>query len=157
MSQLLSPGTPTRESVHACLPHQFGCIQLFWTLWTVAHQALLSMGFSRQEHWSGLPCPPPGDLSGPGTEPMSPASPELQVDSLSTGPSGKTRESKCQSKKKKISLDLSETQLNNYILKYFLKCSVAIESEPRFSLSRIHRMSLGQIEKAALTYLHCHV
>ena len=59
--------------------------------------------------------------------------------------------------KKKISLDLSETQLNNYILKYFLKCSVAIESEPRFSLSRIHRMSLGQIEKAALTYLHWQV
>ena len=39
------------------------------TLWTVAHQAPLSMGFSRQEYWSGLPCPPPGDLPDPGTEP----------------------------------------------------------------------------------------
>ena len=47
-------------------------------LWTVAHQAPLSMGFSRQEYWSGLPCPPPGDLPNPITEP---ASPTLQVDS----------------------------------------------------------------------------
>ena len=47
--------------------------------WTVAHQAPLSMGFSRQEYWSGLPCPPPGDLPDPGIEPRSPA---LQVDSL---------------------------------------------------------------------------
>ena len=40
-------------------------------LWTAAQQALLSMGFSSQEYWSGLPCPSPGDLSGPGTEPIS--------------------------------------------------------------------------------------
>ena len=46
--------------------------------WTVAHQAPLSMGFSRQEYWSGLPCPSPGDLPDPGMEPRSPA---LQVDS----------------------------------------------------------------------------
>ena len=42
-----------------------------WTLWTVAHQAPLSMGFSRQEYWSGLPCPLPGDLPDPGIEPTS--------------------------------------------------------------------------------------
>ena len=41
------------------------------TPWTVAHQAPLSMGFSRQEYWSGSPCPPPGDLPNPGTEPRS--------------------------------------------------------------------------------------
>ena len=41
------------------------------TLWTVALQALLSMGFSRQEYWSGLPCPPPGNLPDPGIEPAS--------------------------------------------------------------------------------------
>ena len=46
-------------------------------LWTVAHQAPLSMGFSRQEDWSGLPCLPPGDLPNPGTEPSSLASPAL--------------------------------------------------------------------------------
>ena len=49
------------------------------TLWTVAHQAPLSVGFSRQEYWTGLPCSPPGDLSDPGTEPWSPT---LQVESL---------------------------------------------------------------------------
>ena len=54
-------------------------VQLFVTPWTVAHQAPLSKGFSRQEHWSGLPFPPPGDLPDPGIEPESPA---LQVDSL---------------------------------------------------------------------------
>ena len=41
-------------------------LQLFATPWTIAYQAPLSMGFSRQEHWSGLPCPPPGNLSNPG-------------------------------------------------------------------------------------------
>ena len=51
--------------------------------WTVAHQAPLSMGFSRQEYWSGLPCLHPGDLPNPGIEPRSPA---LQADSLSAEP-----------------------------------------------------------------------
>ena len=52
-------------------------VRLFATLWTVARQALLSMGFSRQEYLSGLPFPSPGDLPNPGTEPISPA---LQAD-----------------------------------------------------------------------------
>ena len=47
------------------------------TSWTVAHQALLSMGFFRQEYWSGLLCPPLGDLPDPGIEPASPTSPAL--------------------------------------------------------------------------------
>ena len=47
------------------------------TLWTVAHQAPLSMGFSKQEYWSGLPCPLPGHLPNPGTEPTSLMSPAL--------------------------------------------------------------------------------
>ena len=46
----------------------FSRVRLFVTVWTVAHQAPLSMGFSRQEYWSGLPRPPPGDLSIPGIE-----------------------------------------------------------------------------------------
>ena len=58
-------------------------VRLFVTLWIVAHQAPLSMGFSRQEYWSGLLCPPPGDLPDPGIEPVSPATPILQEDSLS--------------------------------------------------------------------------
>ena len=51
----------------------FSCVLLFATLWTIARQAPLSMGFSRQESWSGLSCPPPGDLPDPGTELVSPA------------------------------------------------------------------------------------
>ena len=54
-------------------------VQLFATPWTVASQAPLSMGFSQQEYWSGLPCPSPGDLPHPGIKPASPA---LQSDSL---------------------------------------------------------------------------
>ena len=60
----------------------FSQVQLFATLWTIVPQALLPMGFSRQEYWSGLPCPPPGDLPNPGTEPESPVSPALQAVSL---------------------------------------------------------------------------
>jgi len=45
-----------------CALSCFSCVQLFATLWTIVHQTPLSMGFSRQEYWSGLPGPPPGDL-----------------------------------------------------------------------------------------------
>ena len=58
------------------------------TLWTVARQAPLSMGFPRQEYWSGLPFPSPMDLLDPGVEPWSPA---LQADSLPSEPPGKPR------------------------------------------------------------------
>ena len=61
-------------------------VQLSATLWTIAHQAPLSMEFSRQEYWSGLPFPSPGDLSNPGIKPESPA---LQADSLQSEPTGK--------------------------------------------------------------------
>ena len=62
-----------------CVLSCLSCIQIFVPLWTAACQALLSLGFSRQEYWSGLSCPPPGDLPDPGIEPRSPA---LQADSL---------------------------------------------------------------------------
>ena len=55
----------------------FSHVRLFVTLWTVAHQAPLSMGFCRQEYWSGLPCPPLGNLPNPGIEPVSLTSPAL--------------------------------------------------------------------------------
>ena len=51
----------------------FSCVRFFPTLRSVARQAPLSMGFSRQEYWSGLTFPPPGDLPSPGIEPVSPA------------------------------------------------------------------------------------
>ena len=62
------------------------CVWLFVTPWTAAHQAPVSMGFSRQEYWSGLPFPSPGDLPNPRIEPRSLA---LQADALTSEPSGK--------------------------------------------------------------------
>ena len=61
-------------------------VRLFATAWTIGHQAPLSMGFSKQEYWSRLPCPPPGHLPDPGIEPRSPP---LQMDSLTAEPPGK--------------------------------------------------------------------
>ena len=58
-------------------------VQFFATPWTVTHQAPLSVGFSRQEYWSGLPFPSPGDLPDPGIEPWSPT---LQGDTLPSEP-----------------------------------------------------------------------
>ena len=60
----------------------FTWVTLFVTPWTVACQAPLSMGFSKQEYRSGLPFPPPGELLDPGIEPSSPVSSALQADSL---------------------------------------------------------------------------
>ena len=53
---------------NTCMLSHFSHVQLFATPWTVAHQAPLSMGFFRQEYWSGLPCPSPGDALNPGIE-----------------------------------------------------------------------------------------
>ena len=60
-----------------CMLSHFNCTQSFATPWTVACQAPLSLGFSRLEYWSGLSCPPPGDLPDPGIEPKSLTSHEL--------------------------------------------------------------------------------
>ena len=74
-----------------CKPPMFStlllsCVSLFVTPWIVAHQAPLSIGFIRQEYWSGFPWPPPGNLPNPGIEPGFPG---LQVDSLPSEPPGK--------------------------------------------------------------------
>ena len=63
-------------------------VQLFAILWTVAHQALPSMGFSRHEYWSGLPFLSPGDLPDPGIEPRFST---LQAGALTSEPPGKPR------------------------------------------------------------------
>jgi len=78
--------------MHAWMLNRFSHVQLFATPWTVPHQAPLSMEFSRQEYWSRLPFPSPGDLPDPGISPMSPASPALQADSYCWA----TREVPCQ-------------------------------------------------------------
>ena len=72
------------QCVHVCCAQLLSHVRLFVTPWTVALQAPLSRGFSRQECWSGLPCPPPGDLPNPEIKPMSPA-----LQAFTTEPPGK--------------------------------------------------------------------
>ena len=65
------------SALHLCMLSCFSCVQLFVTLWTIARQAPPPIGFSRQEYWSGLPCPTPEDLPDPGIKLMSLISPAL--------------------------------------------------------------------------------
>ena len=74
------------------------------TPWTVTHQAPLSMGLSRQEYWSRLPCPSPGDLPDPGIEPVSPVAPALQTDSLYHWATGEALKS---DRERQISYDIT--------------------------------------------------
>ena len=63
--------------LRVCVAKMLSRVRLFAILWTVAHQAPLATGFCRQEHWSGLPFPSPGDLPDPGIKPTSLMSPAL--------------------------------------------------------------------------------
>ena len=91
MSELISESVPNLKVKVKSLSHA----RLFATPWTVAHQAPPSMGFSRQEYWSELPFPSPGDLPNPGIEPRSPA---LQAEVLTSEPPGKPFKSEVSSK-----------------------------------------------------------
>ena len=84
--KLKPQSTGTMGQSMLCYAKSLSCVLLFETPWTVAHQAPLSMGFFRQEYWSELPFPSPGNLPDPGIKPMSPVSPALQADSLPTEP-----------------------------------------------------------------------
>ena len=87
-------GTGSRQTCfflrcgHHLVPSVLSHVRLFIILWTVARQAPLSMEFSGQEYWSGLPFPSPGDLPDPGIEPATPVSPALQANSLPAEPLG---------------------------------------------------------------------
>ena len=74
-----------------CILSRLSHVWLFVTLWTVAHQAALSIGFSRQEYWSGLPCTPPGDLPDPGIKPQSLTFPALADRFFTTSPTWEAR------------------------------------------------------------------
>ena len=80
-----------RSHMHGCVLSCFSHVWLFATPWTVAYQAFLSMGFSRQGYWSGLPCPPQEDLSDPRVQPLFPVSPVSQADSLQLSHQGSPR------------------------------------------------------------------
>ena len=82
--------SPRLLSLRICVCQVASILSSSVTLWTVACHAPLSMGFSRQEYFSGLPCPPPGDLSDPGIKLASPVAPALQVDSLPLSHWGKS-------------------------------------------------------------------
>ena len=88
----IEPRSPALQEYSLSAEPQFSLVQLlsgvrlFATPWTVARQAPLSMGFPRQEYWSGLPFPSPGDLPNPGIEPGSPA---LEANALTSEPPGK--------------------------------------------------------------------
>ena len=92
MSETVCRSGPDADSHGRCLDSKvsqvnlLSRVRLFSTPWTVAYQAPPSMGFSRQEYWSGVPFPSPEDLSKPGIEPKSPT---LQADSLPSEPPGK--------------------------------------------------------------------
>ena len=73
-------------SMHTCVINRFSSVRVHVRLWTVAHQAPLSLGFSRQEYWSGLLGPPPGDLPDLGVEPTSLTSPALAAEFLTPSP-----------------------------------------------------------------------
>ena len=77
---LTRPGRGYLELVCTCVLSHFSHVRLFATPWTVGCQAPLSMAFSGQEYWSGLPCPPPGDLLDSEIEPTSPVPASLQAD-----------------------------------------------------------------------------
>ena len=76
---------------HACMVSHFSRVWLFVTLWTIAHQAPLSTGFSRQEYWSGFPYPPPGHFPDPGIKPLSLSSPALAGESFATSATWKAK------------------------------------------------------------------
>ena len=85
------PLARARVCVCVCVLSCFSRVRLFGILLTIASQASLSMGFSRQEYWTGLPFPPPGDLPHPGIKPTSPVSPALAGRFFTTESPGKLR------------------------------------------------------------------
>ena len=83
--------SPPKKQEHSLHAQSLNRVQLFLTPWTVACQAPLSTGFSRQEYWNGLPFPPPGDLPDPGIKRSSPGSPALAGGFFTTAPPGKPK------------------------------------------------------------------
>ena len=107
---LMVKGRWTLKSVmHACMLSRFSHSRFFATLWTVTHQAPLSMGFSREEYWSGLSCSPPGDLPNPGIEAASPRLLHWQADSLPPSHQGSPTVSH-------TGIQISTLQLTSYMI-----------------------------------------
>ena len=95
IGQMLGSNKKILGRRHVCLV--LSRVRLFVTSWTVTHQAPLSMGFPRQEYWSRLTSPSPGDLPDPGIKSVSPKSPALVGGFFTTGPPGKPWENQSSS------------------------------------------------------------
>ena len=108
-------------------------VRLFASPWTVAHQAPLSMGFSRQEYWSGLPFTSPGDLPNTGIEPRSPA---LQADTLTSVPPGKPY----------------LTQMENIYVDRLLP--ILVFRDPKGIMSKRRHLSIHKVHKAVKLISH---
>ena len=94
-------------------------VQLFATSWTAAHQAPLFMEFARQEYWSALPVPSPGDLPGPGIKPASHASPALAGRFFTTEPPGKAHMTDTVSYNQLLSYAISLSQGLSHLVHFF--------------------------------------
>ena len=108
---ILAQNTENLCALHMCMLSHFIHVQLFVTPWTVARQAPLFMGFSRQEYWSGLPCPAPGDLPNPVIEPTSFCLLHWQAAPLPLMPPGEAP-----GKKTRPQADITHTFLKHQIL-----------------------------------------
>ena len=109
--------------------------------WTVAHQAPLSMGFSRQEYWSGLPCPPPGDLPSPEIKPASPA---LAGRFFTTEPPGKLSSFR----EELLTINFPGILLTRVIFVAFFQALVIFNNCPYF-----HQ----KVRQRALTWIKCEI
>ena len=121
------------RNIHTLVVLSLSRVRLFATPWTVAHEAPPSMGFSRQEYWSGLPFPSPGDLPDPGIEPWSPA---LQADALPSKPPGK------------------HTAIQKTISKDLL---YSTEDSPHYSIIIYMRKSEKQIDICMCVYIYNYI
>ena len=120
------------------------------TLWTVSRQAPQSMGFSRHECWTGVPCPPPEDLSDPGIKSLSLASPAMQVNTLLLSHQGSPiiKDTSCKTVNEKCNSSKKITILNLYgcgkiALKY-IKPNMTLPVHhqlPEFTQTHVHRVS----------------
>ena len=106
-------------------------VRLFATPWTVAHLAPLSMGFSRQEYWSGLPFPSPGDLPNPGIKPGSPA---LQADALSSEPPRPLNMRSAKAMRRKCALSQQHAQTGGNVITW-------VSQETMVILPKCHKVS----------------
>ena len=131
-----------RTSVVCFCAQWLSRVRLCGLLWAVAHQAPLSMGFSRQEYWSGLPFPSTGDLPDPEIKPRSPA---LQADSLSSRPPGKPKTSVTQVNRQQVFLAIL-----NYLIR--LSISVNIHGHDQQCIDNIYNQLLSTIKYVSIVW-----